>query len=665
MNESSTLLAVVGESNVDIVVLPTPHLETQQSSAYVDTTSYRVQIPGKIRKCIWQSICANDSMFVVLNDNSEIFGFDILKSTKIPQIRIKIENEKINSITFGSRSKIGDGLRIFASTDDKIFALNFYHKGTKIAVSEGAVDLAIVDSQTVISLIIDKFGDDPKNSYLLRSALEQLNLYKSFKNQLRHNVREVRGTGSDEPYELFKVDLNFLNSSQIDYSPNTVANFGADDLISFGGNEQVTLLAMIKNNTISYFINILDCGFIKHEEPAGANYTKPKKGFGFVDTFDEVNAENIFWENELCVLDYLQSDKLPAKGGGGGGACILQNINNCDNKFVAVIDSDIVVVDCAWVEDFLSELQNDVKYDFSPHKIRPTYNLLSSGDDLQGFAFVNKFQQEIVIVVREQLELVKLTTEPEEEKKLIAAGDQPKTKDSSRIVPQSQLDTTTLFTEPFAEIEEYLRKLKVSTIVSSTKATNLNPAIENLEELNKISQVTNSIISNYTVFAVKLQSRVITQLQSVKLQFERLQSISSIKPYNEKHSDRICKLFERQKQLDLKMKVIQDKISDQFYKAKDLPLSVAEKKYFEEINTCNKTSKELVRKLDEYKEQVERINKEKEKLSTNKEEEKKEENEQVLQTLQLEQKVKRLIVWLKSQDADINDMMKKVKIAVQ
>lgn len=628
INESGSLLAIVGDTTVDVVTLP-PVLNTKQKSVYIEDKNYRVSSVGKIKKVLWQSIVANDSMLVILNDKSEVLGFDLKKSVTIPSVKISFD-EKINSIAFGSRSKINDGLKLYASTDDKIVSVDFFNDSTKIAVSESAIDVANGDSQNTIEIIKEKFPDE---SMLLTLAKEQLKVYESLHDQLVNNLREVRGLYTDDPYELFVVELKLATP---DYKPRTVAQVGADDLVSFGDNEQIGLLAAIKNDTISYFSNILGSGFVQYEEPKQVTYAKPKKGFGFIDSFDEVSAEKQFWQLELNSLEFLQSEKLPFTGSG-----YLKNLNGCDDKFVAVIAGSLVVANCEWVSELLQELERD-SFD-TLDKIKPTYNLLSSGTGLQGFTVVSKFGLEVGIIVRDNLEIVTINAEVEQEQ----------VKEPLKIDDKPSVPSLAISAEPFAEIESSLKTLEKSVSLRGGTNVKIVPTIEVLEKLNKDSLETNQAVFGYSVYAIKLQSRTLAQLKSLKLQVETVKNLTDDTPYSNELDDRISKILQKQEDLDSRMKHIQLKINDEMYKAKNVPLSKEEKEYFNEINEWNKTTLDLIDKLKTFSDEVEECKK----IKPAEEDEK-----DVLENLQLQQKVKKLITWLKFQGTEIHELMEKVSI---
>ncbi|CAK9441430.1 uncharacterized protein LODBEIA_P52980 [Lodderomyces beijingensis] len=662
MNESSTFLAVVGETHINVVSLPTQLNTRSTLSVFIETSDYSIEIPSKIKKVLWQGVCANDCVLVVLNDQSEIFAFDVLKSTTIPQIHIKVENEtKVNSIAIGSRSKISDAVKVYAVTDDKILAFNLYTAATKIAVSERAIVAATEDAESTISLITEEFGSDPSNSFLLRSALEQLEYYRHLQTQLKYNVREVRGVFSSEPYELFRVDLK--PNLPISYKPTAVANIGGEDIVAFGDNEQVALFAVIKDDTISYLINVIGSGFVQCEAPAQASYHKPKKGFGFVDTFDETNAERLFWDSELNALDFLQSEKLPVKG----SAPSFQSIPNCKDKFAVVIDSNLILVDCSWVTELVADLQSETANKSTSRIIRPSYNLLSSGssakeDELRGFALVNKFNQEVAIVVRDQLELIKLTTDAPVGQLQTPAQSLAKIQAAGKTIPP-----LTILSEPFEEIEANLTTLKASIPLNNPRpGASLEPTIENLEAVDRASHDASKIVSKYTVYAIKLHQRIQAQLKSLSLQAASLDQLSNTTPYDNDQRKKIEQLRQRQAELDLRMKIIRDKISDKVYQAQDPPLSNTELKYFEEINTCNKITQDLIAKLEDYKAQVAKaVNSKDEQVVEEKGHCETGETEDVqVERLQLENKAKSFHFRLKSQDGDIHEMMDKLRIVV-
>ena len=714
INESETFLALVSASScIDIIALPSKlntNFDSEQNagsnSVFIDASTYRVEVPGTVKQAIWQPIVANDSMLVVLNDRSEVFGFDIFKSTKVPQVYVKSDGNKdvINSIAFGSKCKISDGLKVYASTNDKILAMNFFTTDTQIAVSKEAVDQAIADSKTVIELIKENFGSDENlsNLQLLRLAYEQHAIYENMQYQLLRNYKEMRGVYTSNPYELFKVNLNLSlrEEVKINYDPTIVANQGANQIISFGDNDLVSLFALINKDVISYYISLLDSTFINYNEPADAKYVKPKKGFGFVDTFEKVNAEVEFCKNELNVLEFLQSEKLPVNGEvqeesapssksstsststTSSSSSSLQKITNTDDKFVAIINSDMVIADCSsWVKKFVNGLQNnasDILRD-----VKPAYSLLSLGnDDIQGFAFVDKFSQEVAVVVRgDQLELVNFTQdeEPQKQQNLVA------NLQSGQTHAQK---TPSLFQEsPFAELESSLKSFE--SLVNSTtlqlKSKSMQdfgskPSMEKLQAISEQSYETTKLFSGATAYAINLQARVLSQVKNLQRQLGCLNSLEEVKSHEDykEQNERIERIQRRQETIDARMQALQDKIEKQFSQKIDLPLSVQEGKYFKEINELNATTQELIEKIADYKQQVAKVEKEKKGIkgsATNSEGEEEPEGEPEpeaeaehkdfpsSETIYLENKLRKLRTWLKMQSTNIQDMMERLEIA--
>ncbi|KAI5963238.1 NUP82 [Candida pseudojiufengensis] len=644
LNESGNYLALIGESKVEIIVLP-PRLNTKQKSIHVENTrNYKIVLQkGKIKKMIWQPIIASDSMLVILTDQNEIFGYDLKKSTTIPTIKIQAK-ENLNSITFGSRSKISEGLKLYAATDETILRYDFFTETTTIAVSENALDVAIEDSKLIIELIEEEFEDQP-NSSLLRQAQDQLSYYKLLQlNELSKNFREVRSVYSQNPIELFTIRMKNLVPK---HEPEIVASIGADDIISFGDNEQISLIATIQNNTISYFTKVLDTNFIKIKKVPD-HYQKPKRGFGFVEVQDDINVEFDFYKKNLSDLDFIQSEILPVEGSG-----YLKAVNHRDDKFVAVIDSNLLTINCEWVNDLVVDLINNNKDCLST--INPIYDLISKGKDLQGFAFISQFDKEVAIVVRDSLEIVDINKDEEVHHESTNKGElliEDKPHAPSLNLTEGQ---------PFAEIETNLKNLKNSIL--KRPQGDLSPSVENLAKINEISIKTNKVITNCSVYAIKLQSRMILQLRSLTLQAETLKSLSTAeKPYNEKTSKRISDIKLKQDKLQVKLKNIQNKINDEFFKIKDIPFSNDEKKYFDEINKCNTLSFELVKKLDDYRSQLDELKKEKHEKKKKEAADIEGEEASTLNDLRTYQKVKKLKNWLNHQDSEIHELMDKVKI---
>ena len=115
--------------------------------------------------------------------------------------------------------------------------------------------------------------------------------------------------------------------------------------------------------------------------------------------------------------------------------------------------------------------------------------------------------------------------------------------------------------------------------------------VDSLSNLNSLSVRTIQVASSYTMFGIKLQSRILANLDSLKEQLHILEKVKNEYDGDQKdHTEKLEKLTEKQAKLDERMIKLQQKIFDglnKFKQDKTLPISEAERNWFKEINSIN------------------------------------------------------------------------------
>lgn len=701
MNKSGTLLAIIGEEQVDVVSLPTNVMKS--SGIYVDGASFKIKnLRGKVRKCVWQTVAANDSTLVVLTDNSQIQAYDLTKSLEVPVIDVDLKryanfaNEEAISIAFGSSKNLAGGLTLYVSTLSNIYAIYpFSAKFGNLATTKEAIDIALEDTKAAMELIQEKYPVnllDTATSTLNKAAIRQFEYYLHFKSQLSGAlpiIKEVRDTHTNNPYELFVVSQTL--SDWTGYSlqgPLISSNAGIKDLASIGDNDLVSILASIDANaTVTYYAQLAPM-LMKYNIMSTASegapsessqtvckpkYVKPKRGFGFIDNSEEEEkalvklkqSQESFWKEELTSLDLLQRDKLPVdeNDDATGFPTFFGEIDS--NRFSVCVNSNkLVLVDCSWVKTFVDDLKEDKIDSVS---ITANYGITSTEKEpITAFAYIKDdvtSTGEYLTVCRSKLvndmEVIQIVDK--------AVSDQEEATSTLLLTeePYKELPLTYIPSKPFSELEEELESLGKINIGADVKGNeDLNSlTVDSLSSLNSLSVRTIQVASSYTIFGIKLQSRILANLDSLKEQLHILEKVKNEYDGDQKdHTEKLEKLTEKQAKLDERIIKLQQKIFDglnKFKQDKTLPISEAERNWFKEINSINalvnsSTDNEvgLTKKIENLSLQVHSIiedsGKEKKPKLT------------AVEQLELEKRLSKLKNWLQREDKSIEILKDKL-----
>lgn len=720
MNKSGTLLALIGEQEIDVVTLPANVVKGD--GVYVDGSSFKIQnLTGKIRKCVWQTTAANDSMLVVLNDNSEIKAFDLTKSLEVPIINIDLKtldnfkNQEATSIAFGSDQNLAGGLTLYVSTKSSIFAVYpFTTSSTKLVTTEEAIDVALQDTKAAMELIQEKYPTnltEIATSPMNKAALKQFDYYLNIKNQLSGTVpivKEVRDVYTNNPYELFVVQQN-LNDFEGPVLQGPIVSVGSDiqDITSFGDNPFISCMASVGDNAVVNYYAQLAPMLMKYRASGDVSdeskestpvvltprYIKPRKGFGFVDNTEieeralvkQTQSQASFWKEELSVLDLLHTDKLPADD-----TNTTNNNNNSNKKLptyfgsldefrftIFMASKKIVIVDCTWVKDFVNDLVGNKVDDVAvaPHYgvaseepepiLAFTYikdKITSTGEYLLVFRSKTKDDLEVIQIVNTAPE--DLTTEPKE---ILRLTDKVQSNAGLTYKAPSPFD------ELLAELQN-LSKIKIATggIQGNTGLDKGN--VDDLENLNKLSINTIQLAKEYSIFGIKLQTRILSNLDSLKEQKSILNKIKSQCEPNDSEikkgeEDKLTKLADRQEKLDKRFVDLQKKIYDalnKYNKERSLPISDAESSWFKEIDSIDQSVNTGVKDEVSLTEKIERLSSQvKSVLESSKAKDSKTSEVTPVEQLELERKLSKLKHWLIREDKAIQALKDKLTASLK
>ncbi|RCK65093.1 Nucleoporin NUP82 [Candida viswanathii] len=706
INKSGTLLALIGEEELDVVTLPANVMKGP--GANVEGSSFTIKnLNGKIKKCLWQTTAANDSVLVVLNDKSQVKAYDLTKSLEVPIVDLDLKsfanfkNQGATSISFGSDKNLAGGLTLYVTTRSSIYAVYpFTSSTTKLATTKEAIDVALQDTKSAMELIQEKYPTnltDIAFSPLTKAALKQFEYFAYLKNQLNGTlptVEEVRDIHTDNPYKLFVVQQH-LADFEGPTLQGPVATLGSEiqDIASFGENTFVSLLASVGDNAVvNYFAQLAPMlmkykvsGEVSDEskEPTPAvqvpKYVKPKKGFGFVDNTEvqeralvkQTQSQASFWKEELTTLDLLHTDKLPVDASDSSTSNKLPTyLGGLDeDRFTIFMGSKkVVIADCAWVKDFVSDLVGDRVDDVA---VTPHYGVASSEPEpILAFAYIKDeitSTGEYLVVIRKKtqddLEVIQIVNNESEE-----STDKPK----ELLSPTDKLKSNPALIynapPPFSGLVAELQTLAKTNIAAGGLQGNSNlgvGGVENLESLNKLSVNTIQLASEYSIFGIKLQSRILSNLDSLKEQRSVLDKIKlQCETSEHGEDDKLAKLTEKQEKLDKRFSELQKKIFDalnRYNRNRSLPLSDAESTWFKEIDSVDNAVNSTRQKEASLTEKIEQLSLQvKSMVEASKE--KRDDNSEItpVEQLELEQKLSKLKNWLVREDKAIQALKDKL-----
>ncbi|RLV96665.1 Nucleoporin NUP82 [Spathaspora sp. JA1] len=630
MNSSGTLLGLIGDSYVEVVTLPS---KQESKDVFLRNSSFKIDPKGHIKKAIWQSCVANDSMLVLLVDNT-IKAYDLTKSLHTPQVEVRL-NVEASSISFGSEVSLSGGLTLYvATTTGDIYAIYPFVPGAcNLAITREQLDLAIEETELIMQLIHPKF---PLSSTLNLAVVRQYEHYMHLKSSLGYTfnqVKEIRGVHTDKLEEFYIVSPFLWSIRRELQGPIAHMNESIDDIFNFG-NSAMTFLAGVStsehSSTVSYFAQVspllMNCLPLRPPQ-VDKKYAKPKKGFGFVDLQDQAitqqQQELEFHKTELSKLDKLHSDVIEI-GGDTGHFGKLDNV-----RFGLIVDNTVIVIEHPWTDKFAQQPEINSEYLLATIEHSP----------ITSFAYIKDCLTDtgeyLIVITSDNLSIIAIVNNvpPVETVKV----EKPKPQEKSQVKQDNPV---------LDELSQELSALKISPPI--------NVSNDPSECLNQVNQTSINIINTsvqFTSMAIKLQSKIISNLESLKLQAVTVTNIA--KKYTEQQKqqqvkqDRIDLLLSKQSKLNEKMKSIQGKLLDNLQtNSPSLPLSEAERTWFKEINSI--TEKLNTTDWDNLSKQVESIKQQQPKKQDH------------LKQLELQQRVSKLYTWLKQEDVMIKDIKEKL-----
>lgn len=644
LNSLSSALAIVGKKEISIALLPNNLALVNKE---VQVKSYNIgNIKGNVVKCLWHTAISKDTLLVVLTDELFIQVYDISNSTSVPTLSIDLKeysqfkDVESATISFGSQKNLIGSLTLYVGTStSRIYAFYpFIPENATLATTNQDVEEALQESISILRTAENKFPYstllETANSYLKKRAVAQFEYVSSIKKQITNVVpKEVRGV-SGEPYELilleqvsaglpalqgplFEAD-NTLMDIHYNYSnpkfTSLVSVACSEDETFIRHHAQLKPLLMEWNHQTSEVVEIPDVKVTKKH-----GYAKPKRGFGFVNLSDEDDeeedkqeqvltqkrdrtvAESKFLREELLELTTIGVDSLPLSSKG-----YVRPIQ--DTKLFIHLDDKIIVGD---IGKWALELERNIELGNlnSPLDFNSTYQLITSNaHELTGITLLTDADtgtgDYLVSCSSKSTENVVVTQ--------IGAKTKPEAKEtlSEERIEDFKID----YKEPIEEILHDLEPIsnidKALRNAIQTPSVKIKGDIDSLKAVNTISNLTANSASKLTSLSLRMYSRVFTQVDEMQTSIKKLEEVHNqvlSKEDYEETQERINKVIKRQAKLDSRLNDLENKLQDTLIKAKEaktLPLSLAEKEWFREINSM---SSELSKSPDSLAAKTEKL----------------------------------------------------------
>lgn len=586
INSLGTLMAVIGETQINIVVLPSlATIANNQAGAAIKCRNYTIDLGSGcvgVIKALWQGLVVpQDCLLVVLTSENTILMFDVNLSTTTYQIKVDLNQYGINavSIAFGATNKnLAGMLTLYVATESEIYAIYPFFKSTMgIALTSEVANNFMVESKFISEIVDKEFPTynalvSLKCSGFKKAVLRQLSFAKSTMNAF---IKQKKF--SNDPHGL-EVVLYQLPDSDYDLQ-GPLISFPKDgrklvDICHLQANLQFSSLAAtfvtkdgsVVLNTLSQLRPLLmrwkedrEYEDEKVEQPVVAKgllksteeYQKPKRGFGFVleeedstkndqvsqDILKVLNAKkqesasNLqqmkYWKKNFTRLTKVSDNLVFSKLDPKGSFSLISNPVN-QNLICLTTDERSCFANIEPVIDSLASsflLGNTLK--LKP-AVNPRFQLVESITTTKHIAILNDpFENEYLISLNnQQLNIAKCKI----------------TKDSINLTPKNieqqivekKIDEIAIAAglekDPIDELIGEISQLKVGISVADNAKKRLDPA--DLESVKRFNHVSNEVIrqvSQLTEYLLRLDKRINMQSQILKKEAEVYNEISEKK----------------------------------------------------------------------------------------------------------------------------------------
>ncbi|KAK6464596.1 hypothetical protein DFJ63DRAFT_311897 [Scheffersomyces coipomensis] len=641
MNSSGTLMALVGKS--DVVIISLPNNVGGNAATIIPTKLYRLQgIGGDIKKVIWHSAVGNDCSLVILNSRNEVKCYDISISLDVPQINVNLskfdnfDDEHATSIAFGTDSSLLSSLTLYiTTTKSHVYSIYpFTYRNANLVSTKEKVEEAVAESIATVKAVEKRFPSssvmDSFESPLKEASLRQYKYVKDLVNQINSGIplkHETRGLYTSTPHEFLVLEQNLpVTFEPLLQGPlYTSLGSGISDILSVKNSKGLTVLITIGNkdadNVYVTYLTQLRPLIMKWKQfgdilkslpqiPAKSKhqkslYERPKKGFGFVltpeedeETESETNSDSElkFWGDEYTMLNLINVDELSLTS--GSGVMSLKSFTNDRENFGIIINNKVIFAELGVWYNTLFDIASGNSGSSLPN-FSVNYTALSSSvDTLVGTDIINDVggqSGEYLIIFRggdsNNLEIVSITENGVEEEE--AEEESVDDEESTNLIADNILKS-----RPFEELVrdvDSLKRFEFNTLAKyvdpSLSAKTIQPTTEILDAINKVSSKVVDEVSKSTSYTVKLNSRLLIQLEQLRTQIASMRNLPDVDIAKlEEYKKKLVTLTENQVKLEEKSIKLKGKLEDSvdnLKNKKSLPLADSEIQWFKEINVIN------------------------------------------------------------------------------
>lgn len=582
INSSGSLLAVVGQSHITVVVLPSLGTIANNGSAVIECRSFAIDIGSdvSVTKVLWHSVAPQDCVLVVLTSENTILTFDVFLSTSTYQNKVELDKYGITakSIAFGaSDQNLAGLLTLYISTETEVHAIYpFLHSSARIVVSKSLVENYVADSEFLTMIIDLQFPTSValvaiESSTLKRSALRQLAFAKRIQKKLqddsidlkefRPGLDDLSVVTTDLPEGEYSIqgplvcfasdekiaDLRHLQAT-LQFSSLAVVTVGRNGSVALSTLSQLGPLVMKWKEDEEF-----EKEFLKGSIPVAPKapkvtsaYHKPKRGFGFLEDstsgasesessiyteelrrynakmqeYNSIKQQMSFWKNKLTTLTRITNNLVFQNL---GLPCIPTLISSPkkQNLLAIATGKKSCLVNLTSVLDSLSAaflLGNMPKSSTS----NPRFQLVENATSTKYVAIVtDPFNSQYLI----SLNCQKLSIERCKISKALVISTPTKSEKTILKDEKERINAITIAAalekDPIDELVGEISQLKVGLSTDNTKKKRLDPAdLESVKLFNRLSNDVIRQVSQLTEYLLRLDKRLNTQSQILKKEVE-------------------------------------------------------------------------------------------------------------------------------------------------
>ncbi|ODV96921.1 hypothetical protein PACTADRAFT_1505 [Pachysolen tannophilus NRRL Y-2460] len=630
LNQSGTLLAIFNTFNLIVCSLPSPgFINSNTDSKIIEANFFKIgsmyykDTNVKILKFLWNPLSKYDSNLIILSSDNFIRSFDLTFSFETSQYELNLLNtgnqssfglnfEKNNfivdpiSISFGSNDFNNPSgcltLYIF-NQDGDIYSL-YPFMPTFIAVPKKFVEILFNET----ALLLENTKNNDTKNLLIRQFKFVSSLYKQLDTaqlEINNNLQEL--VIIKPPLEFEKINLIIQGFYKLSPFPDILYNFEGTDLINVSCGENLDLLVVTWSNG-----GIL---LLLQNSKSIMRWENDESEISSYSNFDDDEEDETKYDPTLISLEYIE---LAQQKSSSFSNISLVPLKNSNYKFYININNlKLIQLEFSKWGKLLNEaiLSNntDLFLKITSAPLNSDLMLISGGnndqnlDKFEGLTILIEDDKEFIIEFRSskvniiEKELNEKAEKNEKDKIKLKSVPSIDNSDSNKY--STDIKYESLLSGPFEELKQLLSLINHENLSKGTKSGadlkyQLSATDEkSLQVLNQISKnlVLKNII-NYHKFGLSLLNRLSLQHEELTLQINKLNDLNksghdaqSRAKLSEAQEEKLNKLVSKQQELDKRISKLYDQLNESLQnysktRGKDIAISNAEKKWFEELN---------------------------------------------------------------------------------